>query len=203
MIDIDIIQANNSTHQEIDQLMIELQEDRINGKIRDTLIFVEHPEIVTIGRRGMLDGLTAPDNFPSSQVDRGGGLTWHGPGQLVIYALVDLKKRSLKPRIFIKAFYQAIFESIHKYQTNLKFIDSDPGIYYDEKKLVSFGLKINKKGTYHGASINVSMNMDPWNEITICGDKERQAIDLEHLGCNVSLEELRGEIKINLSARFE
>ena len=80
MIDIDIIQANNSTHQEIDQLMIELQEDRINGKIRDTLIFVEHPEIVTIGRRGMLDGLTAPDNFPSSQVDRGGGLTWHGPG---------------------------------------------------------------------------------------------------------------------------
>ena len=71
MIDIDIIQANNSTHQEIDQLMIELQEDRINGKIRDTLIFVEHPEIVTIGRRGMLDGLTAPDDFPSSQVDRG------------------------------------------------------------------------------------------------------------------------------------
>ena len=96
MIDIDVIQANNSTHQVIDQLMVELQEDRINGKIRDTLIFVEHPEIVTIGRRGMLDGLTAPDNFPSSQVDRGGGLTWHGPGQLVGYPIFLWKEESIK-----------------------------------------------------------------------------------------------------------
>ena len=80
MIGIDIIQANKSSHQEIDSLMIELQEKRIKNEIIDTLIFVEHPEIVTIGRRGMLDGLTAPRDFPSSQVDRGGGLTWHGPG---------------------------------------------------------------------------------------------------------------------------
>ena len=87
MIDIDVIQANYSPHQEIDELMVNLQEKRINDEIRDTLIFVEHPEIVTVGRRGMLDNLEVPAGFPSSQVDRGGGLTWHGPGQLVGYPI--------------------------------------------------------------------------------------------------------------------
>ena len=96
MIDIDIIQANNSSHKEIDSLMIDLQKKRINNEIIDTLIFVEHPEIVTVGRRGMLDGLTAPKNFPSSQVDRGGGLTWHGPGQLVGYPIFQWKEESVR-----------------------------------------------------------------------------------------------------------
>ena len=75
MITTDIIQADNSTHQEIDKLMIGLQQKRIDNEIEDTLIFVEHPEIVTIGRRGMLDSIQAPEGFDSSSVDRGGGLT--------------------------------------------------------------------------------------------------------------------------------
>ena len=174
-----------------------------NQQTQDEIWFLEHEPVYTYGISSEKDEMLSENSIPMVTTDRGGKVTYHGPGQLVIYALVDLKKRSLKPRIFIKAFYQAIFESIHKYQTNLKFIDSDPGIYYDEKKLVSFGLKINKSGTYHGASINVSMNMDPWNEIIICGNNATQAIDLDHLGCNVSLEKLREEIKNNLSKRFE
>ena len=174
-----------------------------NQQTQDEIWFLEHEPVFTYGISSEKDEMLSENSIPTIRTDRGGKITYHGPGQLVIYALVDLKKRSLKPRIFIKAFYQAIFESVHKYQRSLKLIDSDPGIYYNEKKLVSFGLKINKRGTYHGASINVSMNMDPWNEIIICGNKETQAIDLEGLGCNVSLEKLREEIKINLSTRFE
>ena len=96
MIDIDVIQANNSSHQEIDELMVDLQERRISNEIRDTLIFVEHPEIVTVGRRGMLDNLEVPDSFSSSQVDRGGGLTWHGPGQLVGYPIFQWSEESVR-----------------------------------------------------------------------------------------------------------
>ncbi|RZD33224.1 MAG: hypothetical protein CXT75_12015 [Methanobacteriota archaeon] len=88
MISTDIILAGNSTHKNVDHLMVELQKKRINNEIQDTLIFVEHPEIVTIGRRGMLDNIQAPDGFASSSVDRGGGLTWHGPGQLVGYPIL-------------------------------------------------------------------------------------------------------------------
>ena len=174
-----------------------------NQKTQDEIWFLEHEPVFTYGISTDKDEMLLENSIPIIKTDRGGKITYHGPGQLVIYALMDLKKRALKPRIFIKAFYRAIFESLIKYQANLKFIDSDPGIYYDDKKLVSFGLKINKRGTYYGASINVSMTMDPWNEITICGNKETQAIDLKSLGCTVSLEELREEIKINLSTRFE
>ena len=85
MISVDLIEAENAAHSDVDRLMVGLQEQRIDDKIPDTLIFVEHPEIVTIGRRGMLDGLEAPDGFASSNVDRGGGITWHGPGELVGY----------------------------------------------------------------------------------------------------------------------
>ena len=96
MITTDIIQADNSTHQEIDKLMIGLQQKRIDNEIEDTLIFVEHPEIVTIGRRGMLDSIQAPEGFDSSSVDRGGGLTWHGPGQLVGYPIFKWKEKSVR-----------------------------------------------------------------------------------------------------------
>ena len=96
MILTDIIQAGNSSHDEIDQLMVKLQKKRIEDEIRDTLIFVEHPEIVTVGRRGMLDNIKAPEGFASSDVDRGGGLTWHGPGQLVAYPIFKWKEESVR-----------------------------------------------------------------------------------------------------------
>ena len=173
-----------------------------NQQTQDEIWFLEHEPVFTYGISSEKDEILSENSIPMVTTDRGGKVTYHGPGQLVIYALMDLKKRSLKPRIFIKAFYQAIFESVNKYQRSLKLIDSDPGIYYNERKLVSFGLKINKRGTYHGASINVSMNMDPWNQIIICGDNETQAIDLERLGSHVSLEKLKEELKNNLSTRF-
>ena len=96
MISVDLIEAGNAAHSDIDRLMIGLQEQRIDDKIPDTLIFVEHPEIVTIGRRGMLDGLEAPDGFASSNVDRGGGITWHGPGQLVGYPVFKWQEESIR-----------------------------------------------------------------------------------------------------------
>jgi|TARA_B110000263_G_scaffold35062_1_gene26812 lipoyl(octanoyl) transferase len=173
-----------------------------NQHTQDEMWFLEHEPVFTYGISSEENEMPLDNSIPIIKTDRGGKVTYHGPGQLVIYALMDLKKRSLKPRIFIKAFYQVIFESVLKYQANLKLIDADPGIYCDNKKLVSFGLKINRRGTYHGASINVSMNMDPWNQIIICGDNETQAIDLKRLGSHVSLEKLKEELKNNLSTRF-
>ena len=169
----------------------------------DEVWFLEHEPVYTYGIKTSKDDIPENTQLPLLKSDRGGEITFHGPGQLVIYPLLDLKRRSIKPREFISKFQNAILISLSDYQSNLIINNDDPGIYHENKKLVSFGLKIAKKGTYHGASINISMDLRPWNEVTICGNDQTEAIDLEKLGCNNSLREIRKSIQKNLSKRFE
>ena len=168
----------------------------------DEVWFLEHEPVYTYGIKTSKDDIPENTQLPLLKSDRGGEITFHGPGQLVIYPLLDLKRRSIKPREFISKFQNAILISLSDYQSNLIINNDDPGIYHENKKLVSFGLKIAKKGTYHGASINISMDLRPWNEVTICGNDQTEAIDLKKLGCNNSLNEIRKSIKNNLSKRF-
>ena len=192
MIDIDIIQANNSTHQEIDQLMIELQEDRINGKIRDTLIFVEHPEIVTIGRRGMLDGLTAPDNFPSSQVDRGGGLTWHGPGQLVGYPIFLWKEESV--REVITTIEEWIIMSLSEFGIGGLRDDSMQGVWFEGHKVASIGLAFSKWVSRHGFDVNLNTPEGRIESVEGCGLPLGKHAALAKFGYNISIAEMQNAL---------
>ena len=169
----------------------------------DEVWFLEHEPVYTYGIKTSKDDIPENTQLPLLKSDRGGEITFHGPGQLVVYPLLDLKRRSIKPGEFISKFQDAILISLSNYQSNLIINNNDPGIYHQNKKLVSFGLKITKKGTYHGASINISMDLRPWNEVTICGNDQTEAIDLKKLGCNNSLNEIRKSIKKNLSKRFE
>lgn len=192
MIDIDIIQANNSTHQEIDQLMIELQEDRINGKIRDTLIFVEHPEIVTIGRRGMLDGLTAPDNFPSSQVDRGGGLTWHGPGQLVGYPIFLWKEESV--REVITTIEEWIIMSLSEFGIDGLRDNSMQGVWFEGHKVASIGLAFSKWVSRHGFDVNLNTPEGRIESVEGCGLPLGKHASLAKFGYNISITEMQNAL---------
>ena len=169
----------------------------------DEVWFLEHEPVYTYGIKTSKDDIPENTQLPLLKSDRGGEITFHGPGQLVVYPLLDLKRRSIKPREFISKFQNAILISLSDYQSNLIINNDDPGIYHENKKLVSFGLKIAKKGTYHGASINISMDLRPWNEVTICGNDQTEVIDLKKLGCNNSLNEIRKSIKKNLSKIFE
>ncbi len=153
MIDIDVIQANNSSHQEIDELMVDLQERRISNEIRDTLIFVEHPEIVTVGRRGMLDNLEVPDGFSSSQVDRGGGLTWHGPGQLVGYPIFQWSEESV--RSVITTIEEWIIQSLSLFGVSGLRDKSMQGVWFNNHKVASIGLAFSKWVSRHGFDINL------------------------------------------------
>ena len=169
----------------------------------DEVWFLEHEPVYTYGIKTSKDDIPENTQLPLLKSDRGGEITFHGPGQLVVYPLLDLKRRSIKPGEFISKFQDTILISLSNYQSNLIINNNDPGIYHQNKKLVSFGLKITKKGTYHGASINISMDLRPWNEVTICGNDQTKAIDLKKLGCNNSLNEIRKSIKKNLSKIFE
>ena len=173
------------------------------GDTPDEVWFLEHEPVYTYGMKTNKDDIPENTQLPLLKSDRGGKITFHGPGQLVVYPLFDLRRRSIKPREFIYKFQDSIHRSLRDYQSNLTINNDDPGIYYENKKVVSFGLKITKKGTYHGASINISMDLAPWNEVTICGNDQTEAIDLRKLGCNNSFNEIRKSIRNSLSKRFK
>ena len=196
MITTDIIQAGNSTHQDVDKLMIELQSKRINDEINDTLIFVEHPEIVTIGRRGMLDNLQAPDDFESSSVDRGGGLTWHGPGQLVGYPIFRWKEESV--RIVITTIEEWILTSLSKFGITGSRDEAMQGVWFENHKIASIGLAFSKWVSRHGFDINLDTPEGRIEAVEGCGLPLGKHTSLSKFGYNISIEDMQSSLLENM-----
>ena len=189
MILTDVIQAGNSSHGEIDQLMVKLQEKRIKGEIRDTLIFVEHPEIVTVGRRGMLDNIKAPEGFASSDVDRGGGLTWHGPGQLVCYPIFKWKEESV--RTVITKIEDWIISSL--LLVNIAGVRNDAmqGVWFNGYKIASIGLAFSKWVSRHGFDINLNTPDNRIESVEGCGLPIGKHTSLSKFGYEISIQEMQ------------
>jgi len=189
VISIEIIQAGNSTHQEIDSLMMSLQEKRIKDLIEDTLIFVEHPEIVTIGRRGMLDNIEAPEGFVSSSVDRGGGLTWHGPGQLVGYPIFKWKEESV--RTVITTIEEWILSSLSKFGVEGNRDETMQGVWFNGYKVASIGLAFSKWVSRHGFDINLDTPIGRIESVEGCGLPLGKHTSLSKFGYNISVKEMQ------------
>ena len=196
MITTNIIQANNSTHQEIDTLMADLQQKRINDEITDTLIFVEHPEIVTIGRRGMLDNIQAPEGFDSSSVDRGGGLTWHGPGQLVGYPIFRWKEESV--RAVITSIEEWILISLSKFKVEGNRNKAMQGVWFNGYKVASIGLAFSKWVSRHGFDINLDTPEGRIESVEGCGLPLGKHTSLSKLGYQISIEEMQNSLLENM-----
>jgi len=188
----DIIQANNSTHQEVDNLMIDLQQKRIKDEIKDTLIFVEHPEIVTVGRRGMLDNLQAPDGFDSSSVDRGGGLTWHGPGQLVGYPIFRWKEESV--RTVITTIEEWILVSLSRFDIQGNRDETMQGVWFEGHKIASIGLAFSKWVSRHGFDINLDTPEGRIESVEGCGLPLGKHTSLSKFGYNISIDEMQAAL---------
>jgi len=154
----------------------------------DQIWFAEHDPVFSCGIKTDKNDLPITTDIPVIQTDRGGQITYHAPGQLLVYILFDLKRRSVKIREFIHDFETIMLNAVRYYSEEATLNKSEPGIFIKDKKIVSFGLKIAKGRSYHGASINISMNMEPWKRINVCGKKNQQVTDLEKEGipANVS-----------------
>ena len=159
-----------------------------DSETSDQIWFAEHDPVFSCGIKTDKNDLPATTDIPVIQTDRGGQITYHAPGQLLVYILFDLKRRSVKIREFIHDFETIMLNAVRYYSEEATLNKSEPGIFIKDKKIVSFGLKIAKGRSYHGASINISMNMDPWKRINVCGKKNQQVTDLEKEGipANVS-----------------
>ena len=189
-------------YEEIAVRMKSFNEER-GEETEDEIWVLEHNSVYTYGVSTDLKNIPAQLPYPVLSSDRGGKITYHGPGQLVVYILMDFHRASIKPREFIRKFQSSIFKTVSPYCKEFILNEDEAGIFFKDQKVASFGLKMTKSGSYHGAAINHDMNLDAWNEIVICGNPDHQAIDLRSIGVSIDRDELIGEVKKKILLEFE
>ncbi len=155
----------------------------------DEIWFVEHPPVFTMGLNASEEHLLAPGDIPVVQIDRGGQVTYHGPGQLMIYPLIDLKRSNIGVRSLVTALEQSVVDLVADYDVAAIARADAPGVYVAGDKLASVGLRIRRGSSFHGMALNVDIDLEPFTRINPCGYAELQMTDLERLGIRLQLEE--------------
>ena len=173
-----------------------------NKETPDQIWFTEHNPVFSYGVSTDKNELPRATSIPVIKTDRGGKITYHAPGQLLVYVLFDLKRRSSTIRTFIHDIERIMLNSMRYYIAGATLNKSDPGIFIKDKKIVSFGLKISQGKSYHGASINISMNMKPWKKISICGKENQRVTNLKKEGITANISEVSTIIRHEVSATF-
>lgn len=135
----------------------------------DELWFLQHPKVFTQGQAGKAEHVLMPGDIPVVQSDRGGQVTYHGPGQLVVYLLVDIKRKGLGPRQLVSAIEDAIVACLDKWQIKAAPKADAPGVYTGEQKIASLGLRIKQGRSFHGLALNIDMDLEPFQRINPCG----------------------------------
>jgi lipoyl(octanoyl) transferase len=135
----------------------------------DELWIVEHPPVFTQGQAGKAEHLINPGNIPVVQSDRGGQITYHGPGQLVLYTLIDLKRRQIGIRSLISSLEEAVVQMLASLGIPAEARADAPGVYIEGKKICSLGLRVRRGCSYHGLALNVCMDLTPFEQINPCG----------------------------------
>lgn len=147
----------------------------------DELWLVQHPPVFTQGQAGKAEHVLAPGDIPVIQVDRGGQVTYHGPGQIVAYPLVDIKRKGITVREFVNRIETAIIDVLAQYRVKGERIEGAPGIYVSGDKIASLGLRVRRGCTFHGMAFNIDMDLEPFQRINPCGYAGLQVTQLSAL----------------------
>ena len=151
---------------------------------------LEHPPVYTLGTAADPSHVLNPGDIPVIQTDRGGEVTFHGPGQLVIYFLLDIKQKKIGPKTLVASLQNLIQKILQHYSIESSFVEGAPGVYVGEKKIASIGLRISKGRTYHGISLNVDMDLTPFGLINPCGYEGLEVTQISDFDSNVTLEDV-------------
>jgi lipoyl(octanoyl) transferase len=143
--------------------------DERTSTTADEIWMVEHPPVFTLGMNGSREHVLAPGDIPVIDIDRGGQVTYHGPGQLVVYPLIDIRRHGLGVRQLVVALENAIIAYVGELGVEAVGSRDAPGVYVGGAKLASIGLRIRRGASYHGAALNVSLDMEPFQRINVCG----------------------------------
>jgi lipoyl(octanoyl) transferase len=148
----------------------------------DEIWFLEHPPVFTLGVNASRTHLLAPGDIPVVHVDRGGQVTYHGPGQLVVYPLVDLRRAGVAIREFVTALERGVIDLAAQFGIGAEGRRSAPGVYVEGRKLASVGVRVRRGGSYHGLAVNVALDLEPFRRINPCGYQGLQMTQLAELG---------------------
>ena len=158
---------------------------------KDQVWLLEHPSVFTLGTAADPSNVLNPGDIPVIQTDRGGEVTFHGPGQLVIYFLLDIKSKKIGPKTMVANLQLIIQKVLRHYSIESSFIEGAPGVYVENKKIASIGLRFSGGRSYHGISINVDMNLTPFSLINPCGYKGLEVAQISDFDSNVTLEDVK------------
>lgn len=181
-----IKQLDEQDYQVVWQAMQNFTKTR-NSDTEDEIWVVAHPPTFTLGRNGKEEHILHQSNIPIIKVDRGGQVTYHGPGQLVVYFLLDLRRRNLGVRQLVTLIEDCLIALLEQYKLKAYSEKKAPGVYVDKKKIAALGLRVSKGCTSHGLSLNVDMDLTPFADINPCGYQGLEITQCIDLGINDGL----------------
>jgi lipoyl(octanoyl) transferase len=169
----------------------------------DELWFLEHPPVYTLGRNGKDEHLLDPGTIPVLRVDRGGQVTYHGPGQLVVYTLLDLRRRQLGVQSLVNRLEQAVIDLLAGHAIIAERHSGAPGVYVEGRKIAALGLRVRKGCCFHGLSLNVNMDLSPFARINPCGYRGLQVTQLAELGIDTSPAQISHTLQAHLESLLQ
>ncbi|NDH55417.1 MAG: lipoyl(octanoyl) transferase LipB [Burkholderiaceae bacterium] len=200
-------------YQKVFDAMKRFTQDR-SATTADEIWVLQHPPVFTLGLAGEPNNLHTPiDSIPLIEVDRGGEITYHGPGQIVIYLLLDLRRKKLFVKEFVRSIEEAVIQTLRAYKVIAERKPGAPGIYLSNQseveeslwgaKIAALGLKITKQCSYHGLALNIDMDLSPFDAIHPCGYEGLRTVDLKSLGICENIDTVAGTLLNHLQQQLQ
>ena len=165
----------------------------------DELWILEHNRVFTQGLSGKAEHLLKTTKIPIIQTDRGGQITYHAPGQLIIYCLIDIKRLGIGIKKMVSIIEQSLIEFLSTYDITGHTIKGAPGVYVNDSKIAALGLKVKHGRTYHGLSLNIDMDLSPYNLINPCGYRDLKVTQMRNLTNNIlNISDIQNELSQHL-----
>ena len=170
----------------LEKMKVKLREKNFKNEIW----FLEHFKVFTLGTAANKAHVLDPKDIPVYQSDRGGEVTYHGPGQLVIYFLLDFKKLNMGPKTLVETLQKFVQSILDEFDIESSLIAGAPGVYVDDKKIASIGLRISNGKTYHGISMNIDMDLEPFSFINPCGYEGLKVVQLKDYVNDITIKDV-------------
>lgn len=204
-----VYQLGLITYSEAYHLQRQLLCQRVNNEIADTLLLLEHPPTITIGKSGKLENVLASQAQLAEAgvslffVDRGGDVTYHGPGQLVAYPIIDLRQRGRDVHQYVRDLEKVIIRTLNDFSINASRDSSHAGVWVRDKEIAAIGLRVSKWVSMHGFALNVSTDLEQFSLINPCGFNDRKATSISSLRSqDVSMEAVTEKLLARFSEVF-
>ncbi|MET0808488.1 MAG: lipoyl(octanoyl) transferase LipB [Pseudoxanthomonas sp.] len=169
----------------------------------DEIWLVEHDPVFTLGQAGKPEHVLAAGDIPVIHVDRGGQVTYHGPGQIVAYPLFDLKRMKVGVREYVQRIEQSVIDTAAEWNIHAERKEGAPGVYVAGAKVAALGIRVRRGCTFHGLAFNIAMDLEPWHRINPCGYQGLQVTTLADLGGPSGMDAVKPVLLASLAKQFE